>query len=144
MGVLPVVQGLLNQVVGVLDRPGVSGQAPDQPCSRPGGEPAQTLEPAHEPEQGVGRQRGDGHQVPRPEVSVAIAATGNNVQLAPVLGELGQDRPDCAQGRCTPLPERGRIGRAVAVVAGAEQEGFEVVEIDDQALDVLEQRLEEE
>ena len=58
-GVLPVVQGLLNQVVGVLDRPGVSGQALDQPGSRPGGEPAQAVEPAHEPEQGVVRQRGD-------------------------------------------------------------------------------------
>ena len=41
VGVLPVLQGLLDQVVGVLDRPGVSGQALDQPGPRPGGEPPQ-------------------------------------------------------------------------------------------------------
>ena len=142
VSVLPVLQGLPDQVVGVLDRPGVSGQAPDQPGPRHGGEPPQPVEPAHEAEQGVGRQQRDRDEGAT-EVIVTITATRNDVERVRIAREPVQRRPEGRQGRRAPPPERGRIGGAINVVARADQEGFEVVEIDDQALDVPQERAEE-
>ena len=104
------LQGLLDQVVGELDRPGVPVQAIDQHRPRRDAEPPQAANQPMRRNRASSGSRGTGIRA-SPKSSLTIAAARHDVEPVRGLGRTLQGRPEGRQGRRPPAPERGRIGR---------------------------------
>ena len=130
--VLPVVQGVLDQVVGVLDGPRVAGEAGDQPGPRRGREPPQagnqpirrnraSAGRGDDREQGLGRSRrcGSGSSRRRAAGRSPSAKRVSTDQIAARAGERQVPKASGSGGRHRPRPGRpgatpGCRGRAPA------------------------------